>query len=155
VVELLYRPNVAIIIINEKGEILACHRSDVKGAWQFPQGGIEQNESLEDAMRRELREEIGTDEVDIIGILPYRIKYDWPKELYKRGFRGQEQAYFLTKLRASAEVDLEQSEGEFDRVEWIPAGEFIKRLSGFKVEAYREALDYFKGCFPNMISEGV
>ena len=66
-----YRRNVAIVVVNHAGLVLACHRSDSTGIWQIPQGGIEEGESDEEAMHRELEEEIGTSDVDILGKLAH------------------------------------------------------------------------------------
>ncbi len=57
--ERLYRPNVAGMMVRQDGKLLICERSGQKGAWQFPQGGIDPGETALDAVRREIREGVG------------------------------------------------------------------------------------------------
>jgi len=148
-----YRPNVAIFVINESGLLLACERSDLSDTWQIPQGGIDLDESLENAMYRELEEEIGTREVKILARYPESIRYEWPPELYSRGYRGQEQFYFLVRLQTSLPLVFDNHMREFNRAEWISAGEFLKRISGFKSEAYAKALKWFRETYPSIIAD--
>ena len=65
-----YRPNVAAVILSPKYpsecEFFIAQRNDIKGAWQFPQGGIDEGENPREALFRELSEEIGTSEIEII-----------------------------------------------------------------------------------------
>lgn len=147
-----YRPNVAIVVINDEGLILACRRSDVEDAWQLPQGGIEANESLEKAMWRELEEEIGTADASLIGSLPDPIQYEWPEHLYERGYRGQRQYYFLVRLNRNACIDLTHHEIiEFDKTEWLTAEMFLAKVQGFKAQAYKEAIEKLTTLFPHQI----
>jgi putative (di)nucleoside polyphosphate hydrolase len=77
-----YRPNVAAIVLSSaypsKCEILIASRLDIKDAWQFPQGGIDEGETAKEALYRELEEEIGTNEVQIIAEFPGWVSYDFP-----------------------------------------------------------------------------
>lgn len=151
----LYRKNVAVVVINSKGLVLACHRSDIAGAWQLPQGGIDREETPEQAMWRELREEIGTDKAELLGHLPEPIRYDWPEHLYSRGFHGQEQYYFLVRLHPEAKIDLNsrgKHKAEFNRYAWLTRTEFESRLEGFKADAYRQALTQLSNAFPGTIT---
>jgi putative (di)nucleoside polyphosphate hydrolase len=149
-----YRKNVAAFVLNEQGKILTCRRSDNSSAWQLPQGGVKEGEELRLAMLRELEEEIGTNEVDILGILDQPIRYDWPAHLHHRGYQGQEQHYFLLKLRAAATIDLHADvNAEFDYAEWLSANEFLNRLDGFKATAYTQALCRLMQLFPGTIFE--
>lgn len=149
-----FRRNVAIVVVNYAGEILACHRSDREGAWQLPQGGIEESEVPLEAMYRELQEEIGTADVEVIGQLPNTIRYDWPETLFHRGFHGQEQTYFLVRLNSSAIINLKPSQAipEFDRFEWLGPEEFKTRVSSFKRDAYIQALEELIKLFPGIIA---
>ena len=65
-----YRPNVAAVVVSAKYpfqcQLFIASRSDIEGAWQFPQGGIDEGETPREALYRELEEEIGTGEVEII-----------------------------------------------------------------------------------------
>ena len=149
-----YRLNVAIVVVNARGQILACERSDVAGAWQIPQGGVEKNEELEAAARRELYEEIGVKQIEVIGQLPEPIRYEWPPELYRRGYCGQEQHYFLVRLLNESEIKLDGGDcpAEFTRTEWVSVDQFVKRLSGFKSKAYRSAISQIQAVFPGVLA---
>lgn len=132
--------------------MLACRRNDVRQAWQLPQGGIDAGEDADSAMLRELLEEIGTAAVDLIARLPEPIRYEWPQHLYNRGYRGQEQTYFLTRLRPDAVIDLANHHTpEFDLAEWITADEFLRRSTGFKASAYRQALHALDALAPGIL----
>ena len=136
-----YRRNVAIVIINDSRELLAGERNDVPGAWQLPQGGIDDGESIVDAMRREAGEEFGIDDLELIYQLEDPIRYEWPESLYYRGFRGQEQYYCLAKVVGEVRIDLERhNPPEFRSVQWMKPDEFIEKVSGFKRDAYAKAL---------------
>lgn len=153
--EIPYRRNVAAFVLNEEGKILTCRRSDRHHAWQLPQGGVKEGEALDAALLRELKEEIGTAEVDILGMLENSIRYNWPEHLHHRGYRGQEQHYFLLRLRRDAVIDLHSDpDAEFDCSEWLSAREFLDRLDGFKASAYTEALQLLQELFPGTIFEG-
>ncbi len=131
--------------------MLACRRSDMKDIWQLPQGGIDQEESPEAALKRELFEEIGASNFKILGKLPHSIRYDWPERLYKRGYRGQEQYYFLVQLQKDEELrfDATGHDPEFDAAEWLSPKEFLQRVSGFKKVAYTKAIEDFQLQYPN------
>lgn len=149
-----YRKNVAAVVLNSAGLILACERSDLDGAWQFPQGGIDKGETPGEALLRELQEEIGTSDVEILTQLQHPLRYDFPPELDDRPHRGQEQTYFLVRLNPSAKINLTAHDHpEFKRTEWVTAAEFLRRLTGFKSPVYSAALREFQRQCPGMISE--
>jgi len=143
----LYRPNVACILRNAAGKILIAQRSGLEGAWQFPQGGIDPGESPDEALEREMIEEIGLQPeqyrvVDRKG--PYR--YLFTPGVRKRGFDGQEQTYFLADLLAETWVFREDCEaGEFDAVRWIRPADFrLEWVVDFKRSVYRDVFrDFF------------
>jgi putative (di)nucleoside polyphosphate hydrolase len=149
-----YRKNVAAVVLNKQGRILICRRSDVYKAWQLPQGGIDKGETPRQALLRELYEEIGTNKVQIIGRLREPIRYEWPPELFERGYRGQEQIYFLVRIAPGEDIPLEHTESkEFDKMKWVTASRFIKKVDGFKAEAYSKALNLLSEQFPETILE--
>ncbi|MCB0358562.1 MAG: RNA pyrophosphohydrolase [Bdellovibrionales bacterium] len=151
-----YRDNVAVLVLDQRGRLLVCERADVPGAWQLPQGGIEPGEEPLQALYRELAEEIGTADVEIIGKLPHPILYEWPQELYVRGYRGQRQHYFLVRLAPGAALNLNNgaAETEFCSYKWMSADEFLGCISSFKAEAYTTALRAFQQQFPGIIFDG-
>ncbi|MDD2943616.1 MAG: RNA pyrophosphohydrolase [bacterium] len=137
-----YRKNVAAFIINNNGEILTCERCDYPGCWQLPQGGIDEGESVEDALWRELMEEIGTNSAQILDALIPPLRYDWPDEIRKiRGFAGQEQFFYLLRLNDEAEIDFcTHDTQEFRSYQWLNSTEFAVTISGFKKDNYLMAM---------------
>ncbi len=145
-----YRPNVAAVILSpkypDKCEFFIAHRSDIKNAWQFPQGGIDEGETPEEALKRELLEEIGCNDVEILGEFPEWITYDFPK--VARGkcypFDGQTQKYFLVRLKEDANINLKAFEiPEFEEYEFVAYEELFKKVTYFKRKVYRKVIDYF------------
>jgi len=145
--EPIYRPNVAAIIRSSDNKILVGERSDVPGCWQFPQGGIKPRETPEQALERELLEEVGltSGAYRIIERKePYRYLFD--KGRTKEGFHGQEQIYFLVELLPGFEPKHETSDPEFRALNWIVPSEFnIEWVPPFKREVYRQVLSLFFG----------
>src|ERR1700747_3852187 len=142
-----YRPNVAAIIRRSDNKILVGERSDVPGCWQFPQGGIKPRETPEQALERELLEEVGltSGAYRIIERKePYRYLFD--KGRTKEGFHGQEQIYFLVELLPGFEPKHETSEPKFRALNWIVPSEFnIEWGTTFKRVVYRQVLSLFFG----------
>ena len=145
-----YRPNVAAVILSskypEKCEFFVAHRSDIRNAWQFPQGGIDEGETPEEALMRELLEEIGCNNVEILGEYPEWITYDFPR--VARGkcypYDGQTQKYFLVRLKEDAQIDLHAYEiPEFEEYEFVAYDELFKKVTFFKRKVYRKVIDYF------------
>ena len=142
-----YRPNVAMVVLNSKNKVLICRRTNTK-TWQFPQGGVDDNENLEKAMYRELLEEVGLrkDDVQYIGESDDTIIYDIPKTLRSKvlggKFKGQEQKWFLLRIKNDDhEIRLDyEAFPEFDTFEWVSFWQPIDRIVDFKREAYRKAL---------------
>jgi len=145
-----YRPNVAAIILSskypEKVEFFTASRSDVKDAWQFPQGGIDDGETPREALFRELKEEIGTDEVDIVGEFPEWVSYDFPEMIAKRmyPYDGQRQKYFLVRLKPGAKINLETAEPEFSQYTFVSYDEIFDYITYFKRPVYKRVLEYFR-----------
>lgn len=147
--DLRYRPNVAAILRRRDGKILIGERSDVPGCWQFPQGGLKPPETPEQALSRELMEEIGLAPgayrlIEQRG--PYR--YRFAEGRTRAGFDGQEQTYFLLDLTEDAEtaVNVATAAPEFTAIRWIKPAEFkLEWLPGFKRETYRRVLRDFFG----------
>ena len=145
-----YRPNVAAIILSseypKKCEFMISRRNGMKRGWQFPQGGIDKGESNIEALMRELKEEIGTNEVEILGEYPEWITYDFPQssksKLYP--YKGQTQKYFLVRLREGAQIDLFAHEiPEFEEYRFVTKDELFKKATFLKRKSYRRVIEYF------------
>lgn len=148
-----YRPNVAALVVNPAGCLLICERANIPGAWQFPQGGVDSGESLEQALFREVREEVGLEPRHYdVAIRREGYRYLYPqdargKKLRKHGNHGQEQTYFLCYLKSDAPpVNVNQKQREFRAYRWILPEEFdLDWLPAFKRDIYREVMrDFFK-----------
>ena len=141
------RSNVAGILRNPSGEILICERLNVPGAWQFPQGGIDEGESAEEALHRELWEEIGVVASDYRILLrkgPYRYVFGQGKT--KKGFHGKEQYYFLCEFTApNARIQIATAHPEFRDWRWVAPDDFqMSWLPEMKREVYRAVFaDFF------------
>ncbi|CAO5679716.1 MAG: RNA pyrophosphohydrolase [Holosporales bacterium] len=134
-----YRMGVGAIIQNEAGLILVGNRVDIKIAWQMPQGGIDDGESAEEALLRELKEEIGTNDVTILNRTKQIHRYLFPEHIKKRlskmwgtDFLGQEQVWFLCTLNPSATVNVKTEHPEFLSTQWMSAENVITHAVDFK-----------------------
>ena len=142
-----YRPNVAMIVINNDNKVLICRRRNTQ-TWQFPQGGIDSNENIQEAMYRELHEEVGLskEDVNIIGESKKTITYDIPITLRSKvlgeKFKGQDQKWFLLKtIKDDLKINLNNEMiPEFEEFEWVSYWRSLDRIIDFKKEAYRQAL---------------
>ncbi len=142
-----YRLNVGIILANEEGHLLWGRRLG-QTAWQFPQGGVDGNESAEQAMYRELQEEIGLDpeDVQLLGVTKEWLRYRLPKHFIRRHSKptvvGQKQKWFLLRLLAKPQkvrLDLSKSP-EFDSWQWVDYWYPAEQVIYFKRQVYRLAL---------------
>ena len=142
-----YRANVGIILCNHMGRLFWARRIG-EDAWQFPQGGIRESESVEQAVFRELHEEIGItqDSVEVIGFTQDWLRYNIPEPLIRRHQSpcciGQKQRWFLLRfLGKESDVCLDSSEKpEFDQWRWVDQQEPPRSVISFKRTVYAEAL---------------
>ena len=144
-----YRPNVAAIILSskypEKVEVFIAKRTDVD-AWQFPQGGIDKGESPRQALLRELKEEIGTNDIEIIAEMPEWLNYDFPKKIAEKmyPYDGQTQKYFLVRLKPNAKINLKTEIPEFRDYKFVKLNEIFNYVKSFKRPVYKKVIEYFK-----------
>lgn len=100
-----FRANVGIILLGGQQEVFLGARSDGRG-WQFPQGGVQRDESPEDALFRELHEEVGLEPGDVELIAGTRswLRYRLPRRYVRRRSRplciGQKQRWYMQIGRA-------------------------------------------------------
>lgn len=145
-----YRPNVAAVVLSSaypfECKVLLARRNDMDNIWQFPQGGIDEGESARTALFRELKEEIGTDEVEIISEYPKWLYYDFPNQAVKKtyAYDGQKQRYFLARLKDRAKIDLNTKKPEFDAYEFVSLKRLFENIKHFKRPIYVEVIKYFQ-----------
>lgn len=145
-----YRPNVGIVICNRKGQVLWAKRYG-QNSWQFPQGGINDNETAEQAMYRELFEEVGLTRKDVklLYVSKQWLRYKLPKRLLRYDSKpmciGQKQRWFLLQL-VSDEKDINMQttkSPEFDGWRWVSFWYPVRQVVPFKKEVYRKAMKEF------------
>ena len=159
-----FRSNVAAVIIHPtENKVLMFRRiaekdkksgffvggGQLKWNWQFPQGGVNVGESEEQALFRELKEEIGTRDVNIIRVGKKRIRYHYPLKVKRvldqqpqwRLFRGQQQCWFLLHLNCHTDnISFNHDPIEFDSFQWINPRKGLNMVVPFKRKAYRKGL---------------
>ncbi len=145
----LFRPNVAMIIVSHEypknKEVFVAKRNDMKDVWQLPQGGIDSGESVEDALFRELEEEIGTSHLEVVAEHPLWLDYEFPKSIAKgmKPYIGQRQKYFLLKLKEGATINLQTAHPEFCEFKFVPTSKVLELDVGFKKDVYKKVINYF------------
>ena len=150
-----FRPNVGIVLSNDRGQVLWARRVGGHDAWQFPQGGIQGNESPETALYRELYEEVGVrrGSVEIVASTRGWVRYRLPKRYLRNNSRGtrapkfvgQKQKWFLLRLLGDDSlVDLDRSrKPEFDSWQWVSYWYPLTQVINFKRNVYRRVLREF------------
>ncbi|MGL9769695.1 MAG: RNA pyrophosphohydrolase [Sodalis sp. (in: enterobacteria)] len=145
-----YRLNVGIVICNLNGQILWARRYG-QHSWQFPQGGINIGETPEQAMYRELFEEVGLrrKDVHILASTQKWMRYKLPKRLVRWETKpvciGQKQKWFLLKLLCS-DININMRRGgipEFDGWRWVSFWYPVRQVVSFKRDVYRRVMKEF------------
>ena len=140
-----FRKGIGAIVLDKKGNIIVFQRNDYKDNWQGPEGGIDENETVIDALKRELWEEIGlsSEKYEILKETKDFIRYKFEKP--SMGFDGQDKKFFLIKLisEPNFKFDNKEDEIEFSNFKIIEAKEMIKLAPTFKKEVYLKVLEEF------------
>ena len=142
-----YRQGVGLCLLNAHGLVLMAERRDRRNSWQMPQGGVQKGEDPAVAALRELKEEIGTDNAQIVMRHPEKLRYEFPDWLQYRNvvfrgkYRGQEQEWFALRfLGQDSEIDLsgehEPENPEFVAWRWMELAETPKYIVEFKRPVY-------------------
>jgi putative (di)nucleoside polyphosphate hydrolase len=150
-----YRKGVGIVLFNSDGLVFAARRIDSKEpAWQFPQGGIDDNEDPLAAAWREMKEEIGTDHAKVIGESAEWIAYDLPAEIadksWKGRYRGQRQKWFAFQfLGRDSDIDITaqgtDQHAEFCEWRWMKLADVPGLIVPFKRDLYDQVAAEFAG----------
>lgn len=151
-----YRPNVGIVICNQKGQVFWAKRYN-QNSWQFPQGGINPRETPEQAMYRELFEEVGLTQNDVKIIYSSKqwLRYKLPKRLIRFDSRpvciGQKQRWFLLQLTSPEnKINVTTSSSpEFDGWRWVSFWYPVRQVVSFKRDVYRKVMKEFAGVLFN------
>ncbi len=142
-----FRENVGLIVCNHKKQVLWAKRIG-QSAWQFPQGGVNEGETPEQAMYRELWEEVGLREqdVNILGCTQGWLKYNLPKHCIRHYQKpvciGQKQKWFLLQLSSlSCPVRFDKGDkAEFDAWRWVDYWFPVKDIVAFKRDVYEKSM---------------
>jgi 8-oxo-dGTP pyrophosphatase MutT (NUDIX family) len=140
-----YRRGVGIMLLNKRNEVFVGQRADTPGdAWQMPQGGIDNDEEPRSAAYRELSEEIGTADADILAESQAWLRYDLPAELRNRWhgrWRGQQQKWFVMRFRGDdADINVATARPEFSAWKWVRIERLPDLVVSFKRQLYRDLM---------------
>lgn len=146
-----YRLGVGIILLNSENKVFVGQRLDQRSgieAWQMPQGGIDETEEPVKAALRELKEEVGTNHVQVLHQSKDWYYYDIPDEFISRlwggRYRGQKQLWFLMKLIGEDSlINIKTEHPEFKDWKWVAFQEVPELIVPFKKRLYKEILDEF------------
>lgn len=148
--DLPYRLGVGAVLFNASGHVLVAQRIDTPGdAWQMPQGGIDADEDPRETVFRELAEEIGTADAEILAETEGWLTYDLPKALrktvWKGRYRGQKQKWFALRfLGTDADINLTaHKHPEFSAWKWAPLHLVPDLIVPFKRDLYQEIVTTF------------
>lgn len=143
-----FRANVGAVLCDADGRVLALERSDVPGAWQLPQGGLEEGEDPESAVLREVREESGIvpSVLSQLGRHPELLAYELPEPLRSRKTgRGQVQYWFYLRLRESSAAEPKlPADGEFRAWRWMELRELARSAVDFRRPTYEKLAKHFE-----------
>ncbi len=130
-----YRKGVNILVLDEQNNYLLVQKTNFDShQWGFPGGGSEEGDSPEDTVYRELKEELGSTEFEIIYKSPIKIKFDWPKLDQEMGFKkhgkwyqGQEKYWYVVKYTGNKD-NFNLQEEEIKNIKWVPYEDLEKHL---------------------------
>ncbi len=140
------RIGVGAIVLNEKNQVFVGKRKDNPvDKWQMPQGGVNRGEDLIEAMKRELHEETGIQNIKILNEIDGWFEYELPNyllgKIWRGKFRGQKQKWFIVKfLGNDEEINLEMNKPEFIEWQWLDIENLPNVIVDFKKKVYEQLL---------------
>ena len=149
-----YRKCVGMMILNNQNQILVGRRLDhPSGFWQMPQGGIDNNENPKDAVWREMKEEIGTNNAELLYESSNWFNYEIPRETLKtlpwgNQYVGQEQRWFVFRFKGKEnEINVKTENPEFSEWKWGNHDLLVENIVPFKRRVYSQILLEFSDIF--------
>ena len=140
------RIGVGIVLLNNENKVFVGKRIDNPfNFWQMPQGGVDQNEQMLEAAKRELEEETGITKIILIKELNYWLEYELPERLidkiWKGKYKGQKQKWFIMKFTGNRkDINIKTKHPEFLDWKWIEPSKLPDIVVDFKVNVYKEIL---------------
>lgn len=144
-----YRRGVGVVLVNEDGKVFVAQRIDTnEPAWQLPQGGIDKGEDPLKAAFRELEEETGVSEAEVIAETKEWLRYDLPRDLqekvWKGKYRGQEQRWYLMRFAGrDDDINIDTDHREFSAWKWTDLSSLPEMIVSFKKDLYRQIVAAF------------
>ena len=145
----LYRPCVGIMLLSKTGKIFAANRIDYPGQyWQMPQGGIEADEDILLAAKRELLEETSISSIELLhqhtDWLYYDLPADLQQKLWQGKYVGQKQKWHcFAFIGDEAEINIDTAHPEFLAWQWMDIDELSDYIVPFKKKLYQEVIEIF------------
>jgi putative (di)nucleoside polyphosphate hydrolase len=140
------RTGVGIAVLNSQNKVFVGKRKDNPfDKWQMPQGGVDSNEPLLQAMKRELLEETSIENIEILKEFDQWLEYELPENLigkiWKGKYRGQKQKWFVVKfLGNDSEININTKNAEFMEWKWIDMDLLPDLIVLFKKHVYEKVL---------------
>jgi len=145
---MVYRQGTSAFILNNKKEFILVIGTIKHKFWKIPAGGVDYNESQEDALHREIKEELDI-KIDIIAKSKYIVKYKWPKgfkDKLNKGYIGQEKSIFIVKLKDNQTIKTEKE--EIEDYKWVDIRNYKQYISiPDQLKIMEKVIDEFKEYF--------
>jgi len=145
-----FRPGTGTVIYNQAREVLSFRRSEKPEIWQLQQGGMDAGEEANETLWRELTEETGLQQINIINVTEFP---DWTIYAYnektnvpgKPECLGQTHRWYFLELKPGTEIDLKKaSDKEFSNWRWSTFTELIAETGEMKKEIYTTLNRFFE-----------
>lgn len=148
-----YRNNISCVVFKNKKFLLVQLLGWSKNLWKFPQGGIEENESEEETIKRELFEELSIEKYKIVGLSSCKHRYDWDENSLKKvnyKWRGQKQKFYVIEYLGE-DKKIQVNQKEVRDYKWVGKKECLKSIDNFLFQNYKniieKILEEFKAYF--------